>query len=189
MPTPEQLCSHATPKTKYTCTHKLHSLNSLKLQKLAGMKCASNCIACTDNYTDRLSLSLSLSHTHTHTHTHLALLVAIGQQLQAVCGDSQELGVALVQQGNHPLQAVSQTNSHLCSFLVQQQVVKCGDGVEEHRLHGRAEGEKWVCYEEKKYNFKPFFLLTFFVGANYFRMLHFLMGLVHFNTLQRILLK
>lgn len=49
----------------------------------------------TDNYTNTLS------------HTHLALLVAIGQKLQAVCGDSQELGVALIQQGNHPLQAVS----------------------------------------------------------------------------------
>ncbi len=81
---------------------------------------------------------------HTHTHTHLALLVAVGQQLQTVCGDGQELGVALIQQGNHLLQAVGQTNGHLSSFLVQQQVVERGDGIEEHRLHGRAEGDKQV---------------------------------------------
>lgn len=82
------------------------------------------------------------SYTLTQTHTNLALLVAIGQQLQAVCGDGQELGVALIQQGHHPLQAVSQTHSHLCSLLVQQQVVQRGDGVEQHGLHGGAEGEK-----------------------------------------------
>ncbi|KAF3844014.1 hypothetical protein F7725_016062 [Dissostichus mawsoni] len=64
------------------------------------------------------------------------------QQLQTVRGDGQELGVALLQQGNHLLQAVGQTDGHLGSFLVQQQVVQRGDGVEEHRLHGRAEGGK-----------------------------------------------
>lgn len=64
----------------------------------------------------------------------LALLVAIRQQLQTVCGDGQELRVGLLQQRDHPLQSVGQTHGHLGSLLVQQQVVKCGDGVEQHRL-------------------------------------------------------
>lgn len=85
-----------------------------------------------------------LHYVYRQLYTHLALLVAVGQQLQTVCGDGQELGVALIQQGNHLLQAVGQTNGHLSSFLVQQQVVERGDGIEEHRLHGRAEGDKRV---------------------------------------------
>lgn len=93
------------------------------------MKCTNHCTKCTDKYTKT-------------PNTHLALLVAIGQQLQTVCGDGQELGIALIQQGNHPLQTISQANGHLGSFLMQQQVVERGDGVEENRLHGRAEGEK-----------------------------------------------
>lgn len=49
---------------------------------------------------------------------HLALLVAIGQELQAVGCDGQELGVALFKQGNHPLQAVCQANCHFSPLLV-----------------------------------------------------------------------
>lgn len=61
---------------------------------------------------------------------HLALLVAVRQELQTVCGDGQELRVALLQQRDHPLDAVGKAHSHLGSLLVQQQVVKGGDGVE-----------------------------------------------------------
>jgi len=85
-----------------------------------------------------------LEHMHWELHTDLALLVAVRQKLQAVRGDGQELGVALLQQGNHLLQAVGQADRHLGSFLVQQQVVERGDGVEEHRLHGGAVGGKRV---------------------------------------------
>lgn len=60
---------------------------------------------------------------------YLALLVAIGQELQTVSGDGQELGVTLFQQGNHPLQAVSKTHRHLGPLLVQEQVVEGGDGI------------------------------------------------------------
>lgn len=73
---------------------------------------------------------------------HLALLVPVGEELQAVGGDSQELGVVLVQQGNHLLQAVGQAHSHLGPFLVEQQVVQGGDGVEEDRLDRRAAGRR-----------------------------------------------
>ncbi|TNN71254.1 hypothetical protein EYF80_018602 [Liparis tanakae] len=66
------------------------------------------------------------------------------QELQTVGGDGQELGVALLQQGNHLLQAVGQADRHLGSLLVQQQVVERGDGVEEHGLHGGAAGGKRV---------------------------------------------
>lgn len=94
------------------------------------MKCISHCNMCSSTRSNQQSS------------THLALLVAVGQQLQTVCGDGQELGVALLQQGNHPLQAVGQTHGHLSSLLVQQQVVERGDGVEEHRLHGRTGGRE-----------------------------------------------
>lgn len=73
---------------------------------------------------------------------HLALLVPVGEELKAVSGDSQELGVVLVQQGNHLLQAVGQAHSHLGPFLVEQQVVQGGDGVEEDRLDWRAAGRQ-----------------------------------------------
>ena len=69
---------------------------------------------------------------------HLALLVAVGQELQAVGGDGQELGVVLVEQGHHLLQPVCQAHRHLGTLLVEQQVVQRGDGVEKDRLHGGA---------------------------------------------------
>ena len=70
---------------------------------------------------------------------HLALLVAIGQELQAVGGDGQELGVVLVEQGHHLLQSVCQAHCHLGTLLVEQQVVQRGDGIEQDRLHRGAE--------------------------------------------------
>lgn len=106
-----------------------------RFQYLAAVRCTKHIIKCARTTCNRQS------------HTHLALLVAVGQQLQAVCGDGQELGVALFQQGDHPLQAVSQAHSHLSSLLVQKQVVERGDGIKEHRLHGGAEEEKHVCLE------------------------------------------
>ena len=69
---------------------------------------------------------------------HLALLVAIGQELQAVGGDGQELGVVLVEQRHHLLQPVGQAHRHLGALLVEQQVVQRGDGVEQDGLHGGA---------------------------------------------------
>lgn len=68
---------------------------------------------------------------------YLALLVAVGQDLQAVSGDGEELDVGLAEQGHHLLQAPGQAHSHLGPFLVQQQVVERGDSVEEHRVHWR----------------------------------------------------
>lgn len=73
--------------------------------------------------------------------THLALLIAIGQELQAVGGDSQELRVVLVEEGHHLLQPISQAHRHLGALLVEQQVVQRGDGVEQDRLH-RGTGEQ-----------------------------------------------
>lgn len=70
---------------------------------------------------------------------YLAFLVAICQDLQAVSSDCQELDVGIRQQGHHLLQSSSQTHRHLCPFLMQQQVVECGDGVEQHTVHWRAE--------------------------------------------------
>lgn len=85
---------------------------------------------------------------HTHKQPHLALLIAIRQQLQTVCSDGQKLGVAFLQKGYHPLQAVSQTDGHFGSLLMQEQVVEGCDGVKEHRLHGRAEGHhRGIKYE------------------------------------------
>lgn len=69
---------------------------------------------------------------------HLALLVAVGQELQAVGGDSQELGIVLVEQRHHLLQPVRQAHRHLGALLVEQQVVQRGNGVEQDRLHGGA---------------------------------------------------
>ena len=69
---------------------------------------------------------------------YLALLVAVSQDLQAVGDDGQELDVITGQQGNHLLETTGQTDSHLGSFLVEEEVVEGGDGIEEHRLHWRA---------------------------------------------------
>lgn len=66
---------------------------------------------------------------------YLALLVAVGQDLQAVSGDGQELHVGVGQQSHHLLQSSCQAHSHLRSFLMQQQVVERGDGVEQNAVH------------------------------------------------------
>lgn len=71
-------------------------------------------------------------------HRYLALLVAVGQNLQAVGGDGQELDVGVGEQSHHLLQASGQAHGHLGAFLVQQQVVERGDGVEENAVHWRA---------------------------------------------------
>ena len=98
MPAPEQLCSHDTPKTK-THAHTSSTTWTVSNYRSWLVWSVPAIVLCV--------LIITLTHSHTHTHTHLALLVAIGQKLQAVCGNSQELGVALIQQGNHPLQAIS----------------------------------------------------------------------------------
>ena len=68
-----------------------------------------------------------------HHLTHLALLVAISEDLQTVSGDGQELDVVVaLKQSHHLLQATGQSHSHLGAFLVQQQVVQGGDGIEQH---------------------------------------------------------
>lgn len=69
---------------------------------------------------------------------YLAFLVAISQDLQAVGSDGQKLDVGISQQGHHLLQASSQAHRHLGTLLVQQKVVECGDGVEQHTVHWRA---------------------------------------------------
>lgn len=69
---------------------------------------------------------------------YLAFLVAICQDLQAVSSDCQELDVGIRQQGHHLLQSSSQAHGHLCPFLMQQQVVERGDGVEQHTVYWRA---------------------------------------------------
>lgn len=66
---------------------------------------------------------------------YLAFLVAICKDLQAVSSDCQELDVGVGQQGHHLLQSSSQAHRHLRSFLMQQQVVERGDGVEQHTVH------------------------------------------------------
>ena len=53
----------------------------------------------------------------------LALLVAVGQYLQTVGGDGQELDVVVRQQRDHLLQTTGEVDSHLCTILVQQKVV------------------------------------------------------------------
>lgn len=62
---------------------------------------------------------------------YLAFLVPIGKQLQAVGGDGKKFWVVLGQQGNHLLKAIRQAHGHLGTFLVQQQVVKGGDGIKQ----------------------------------------------------------
>ena len=66
----------------------------------------------------------------------LALLVPVCQDLQAVCRDGQELNVVALQEGHHLLEAAGEPDRHLRALLVEQQVVKRGDGVEKNRLHG-----------------------------------------------------
>lgn len=66
---------------------------------------------------------------------YLALLVAICQDLQAVSSDCQELDISIRQQGYHLLQSSSQAHRHLGPFLMQQQVVEGGDGVEQNTVH------------------------------------------------------
>lgn len=56
----------------------------------------------------------------------------LGQELQAVGGDGQELGVVLVEQGHHLLQPRLPVHTcHLGTLLVEQQVVQRGDGIEQ----------------------------------------------------------
>lgn len=66
---------------------------------------------------------------------YLALLVAICQDLQAVSSDCQELDISIRQQGHHLLQSSSQAHRHLGPFLMQQQVVEGGDGIEQNTVH------------------------------------------------------
>lgn len=54
---------------------------------------------------------------------YFALLVAIGQDLKAICRDGQEFDVGLVEKCHHLLQATGQAHGHLGSFLVKEQVV------------------------------------------------------------------
>lgn len=70
---------------------------------------------------------------------YLALLVAVRQDLETVGSNCQELDIGVGQQGHHLLQSPSQTHCHLCTLLMQQQVVKCGDGVEQDAVHRGAE--------------------------------------------------
>lgn len=70
---------------------------------------------------------------------YLALLVAISQDLETVGSNCQELDVGIGQQGHHLLQSPGQAHCHLCTLLMQQQVVKCGNGVEQDTVHRGAE--------------------------------------------------
>ena len=70
--------------------------------------------------------------------SNLALLVSVGEDLEAVGGDGEELDVGACEQRHHLLQTSSQTHRVLGAFLMQQQVVEGCDSVEEDGLHGRA---------------------------------------------------
>ena len=54
---------------------------------------------------------------------YLALLVSVGEDLEAVGGDGEELDVVARKQCHHLLQSSSQTHRVLGALLVQQQVV------------------------------------------------------------------
>jgi len=73
---------------------------------------------------------------------YLAFLVSICKDLQAVSGDCQKLDIGISQQCHHLLESSSQAHCHLCPFLMQQQIVERGDGVEQHTIHWRAGGKK-----------------------------------------------
>lgn len=62
----------------------------------------------------------------------LALLVTVGQDLKAIGDDGQEFDVVPLQQSDHLLQTTGQSDGHLGTVLVEQQVVQGGDGVEEN---------------------------------------------------------
>ena len=69
---------------------------------------------------------------------------AARQDLQAVCRDGQELDVVALQEDHHLLEAAGKPDRHLGALLVEQQVVKGGDGVEKKRHHGGTARDKTV---------------------------------------------
>lgn len=70
--------------------------------------------------------------------THLALLVSVCKYLETIGGDRQELHITALQQGDHLLQPSGQSDRHLGSLLMKQQIVKSCDRVKKNWLDARS---------------------------------------------------
>ena len=66
----------------------------------------------------------------------LGLLISVGQDLETVGDNGQELDIVPLQKGDHLGDAPGQPYSVLGALLVEEQVVQGGDGVEENALDG-----------------------------------------------------
>ena len=89
-----------------------------------------------EEYTKVTDETFTIDHGTKLVVTYLTFLIAIGQDLEAVCGNGQKLYVVTLEKGDHLLKAASKADGHLGPLLVEQQIVEGGDCVEQHRLHG-----------------------------------------------------
>jgi hypothetical protein len=75
----------------------------------------------------------------------LAVLMSIGQKMEAVSSDGQELGIVLHKKSHHFLQTTCQSHVHLRGLIVEQHVVESSDGIEQHSIHlGSVHSVEWA---------------------------------------------